>query len=262
MATSGWPFCVNTGTSTAHQPQQNNTQHTQHGQYTHHGQHDGRHHTAVFAPTPVGAFVVNPAPSQTTTVLKSHSFCDDAAVTITLEPWSSPAISVQRVQLVHLPATVVHALAGDDKHHSVEMMSGHLTPYIRGSECQGLWRHRSAQIADRPSDSAWITRLIVTPGVTGAVGVAGFHGPPDDRQMVEFGYRVDPQYRRQGYARAALETLLLVARCHPGVSVVRASVSPANAASRSLIDQYGFVEVGEQWDEEDGAEILFEVGAE
>jgi hypothetical protein len=28
-----------------------------------------------------------------------------------------------------------------------------------------------------------------------------------------------------------------------------------------LASQYGFVEVGEQWDDEDGLEIIYEVGA-
>jgi RimJ/RimL family protein N-acetyltransferase len=97
--------------------------------------------------------------------------------------------------------------------------------------------------------------------VPGAVGLAGFHGPPDGKGMVELGYRIDPRHRRHGYARAALETLLAVARDQPSVEIVRATVSPDNVASRSLIDQYGFAEVGDQWDDEDGLEIILEVAA-
>ena len=51
------------------------------------------------------------------------------------------------------------------------------------------------------------------------------------------------------------------ARREPLVRVVRATISPDNAASRSLVLQHGFVEVGEQWDDEDGLEIVFEVPA-
>ena len=40
---------------------------------------------------------------------------------------------------------------------------------------------------------------------------------------------------------------------------VRATVSPDNTASWNLILQYGFAEIGEQWDEEDGLEIVYEV---
>lgn len=38
-------------------------------------------------------------------------------------------------------------------------------------------------------------------------------------------------------------------------------MSPDNLASLALIDQYGFREVGEQWDDEDGLETIFEVAA-
>ena len=69
----------------------------------------------------------------------------------------------------------------------------------------------------------------------------------------------DPALRRRGYARQALETLLDVARSHPDVRTVRATISPDNVASRALIDGYGFVERGEQWDDEDGLEIIYEL---
>ncbi|WP_404650113.1 GNAT family N-acetyltransferase [Rhodococcus sp. 27YEA6] len=72
---------------------------------------------------------------------------------------------------------------------------------------------------------------------------------------------MDPAFRRQGYARAALEILLDVASRESEVHTVRATISPDNIASRNLISQYRFNEVGEQWDEEDGLETIFEVSA-
>jgi RimJ/RimL family protein N-acetyltransferase len=105
------------------------------------------------------------------------------------------------------------------------------------------------------------TRLIIDPSIMGPVGLAGFHGAPDAAGMVEVGYRVDPELRRRGYARQSLETLLAVARRHPDVRAVRAAISPDNAASLALVKSYGFVEKGEQWDEEDGREIIFETPA-
>jgi RimJ/RimL family protein N-acetyltransferase len=79
--------------------------------------------------------------------------------------------------------------------------------------------------------------------------------------MVEIGYAVDPAYRRRGYARAALEALLQRAAHEPRVNTVRVTISPGNTASYALASQYGFAEVGEQWDEEDGLEIIYEVAA-
>ena len=44
----------------------------------------------------------------------------------------------------------------------------------------------------------------------------------------------------------------------PEVSVVRASISPANEASLATLRPFGFEPAGQQWDEEDGLELLFE----
>lgn len=176
------------------------------------------------------------------------------------DSWPHPGGQAPAVTLVRVPATLLHELARGER-GPASRASDLLTPYLTGEECVGLWRRRSAQIEAEPEDGAWITRFVVVAGVTGAVGVAGFHGRPDERGMVEVGYRIDPRHRRRGYARAALETLLAVARDEPTVAVVRATVSPDNVASRALIDQYGFAEVGEQWDEEDGLEVILEAAA-
>jgi RimJ/RimL family protein N-acetyltransferase len=68
-------------------------------------------------------------------------------------------------------------------------------------------------------------------------------------------------YRRRGYARAALEALLHRATQEALVRTVRVTISPDNVASYLLTSQYGFVEAGEQWDPEDGLEIIYEVAA-
>ncbi|SER71970.1 hypothetical protein SAMN05443377_10762 [Propionibacterium cyclohexanicum] len=59
--------------------------------------------------------------------------------------------------------------------------------------------------------------------------------------------------------RRAVETLLAVARAHPDVRVLRATIGPDNEASRAVIAGHGFARVGEQWDEEDGLEIIWEL---
>ncbi|HLY64817.1 MAG TPA: N-acetyltransferase, partial [Chloroflexota bacterium] len=55
--------------------------------------------------------------------------------------------------------------------------------------------------------------------------------------------------------------LLRRAADEPQAKTVRVSISPDNAASYALASQYGFVKTGEQWDEEDGLEIIYEVAA-
>jgi RimJ/RimL family protein N-acetyltransferase len=76
--------------------------------------------------------------------------------------------------------------------------------------------------------------------------------------MVEIGYEIDPAYRRRGYARAALGALVARADADPDVRVVRVTIAPDNTPSRDLALPFGFVHVGEQWDEEDGLELVYD----
>jgi RimJ/RimL family protein N-acetyltransferase len=123
-----------------------------------------------------------------------------------------------------------------------------------------LWRLRLEQLTEDAGCAPWLVRAVVAdedgrgPLV---VGHAGFHGPPDAHGMVEIGYSIVPEQRRRGYARAAVAELLAYAREH-GARVARASVSPHNTPSLALIEQFGFAHVGEQIDEIDGLEVVFE----
>ncbi len=120
---------------------------------------------------------------------------------------------------------------------------------------------RSRQVEEDPASAAWVTGVIWDEQRHLAVGRAGYHGPPDPAGMVEIGYAVDPALRRRGYARAALEALLRRAAEEPQVRTVRVSISPDNLASYELASQYGFIEVGQQWDNEDGLEIIYELAS-
>jgi RimJ/RimL family protein N-acetyltransferase len=80
--------------------------------------------------------------------------------------------------------------------------------------------------------------------------------------MVEVAYAVDPALRRRGYGTAMLRTALAWAEAEPRVHAVRASISPDNSASLATLRPFGFRHIGEQWDDEDGLELLFERPAE
>jgi RimJ/RimL family protein N-acetyltransferase len=121
-----------------------------------------------------------------------------------------------------------------------------------------LWQYRLKQLESDPSAAPWNPYAVVAEPDGVVIGHAGYHGPPDEAGLVEVGYTVDPAYRRQGYAKAILAALLERAAAEPDVRTVRASISPTNAASLATVAGFGFLEVGEQWDEEDGLELLFE----
>lgn len=164
-----------------------------------------------------------------------------------------------RVEIVQLDAEALRALADGDQAAAERTSPVPLSPYLAGPECRRVWGIRAAQVLEDPPSAGWITGVVWDPERRLAVGRAGYHGPPDADGMVEVGYSIDPQYRRQGYARAALLTLLDRGAAEPDVRTVRATVSPGNVASRDLVLSEGFTEVGEQWDDEDGLEIVYEL---
>ncbi len=171
------------------------------------------------------------------------------------------ARSPQQVRIVHLTAPVFRALASGDLAAANAGSPVPLPAYFAGEEWRSTWQRRGKQAEEDPASAAWVTGVIWDEQRQVAVGRAGYHGPPDASGMVEIGYAVDPAYRRRGYARAALEALLERAAREPQVRTVRATISPDNVASYQLVAQYGFARVGEQWDDEDGLEIIYEVDA-
>jgi len=164
-----------------------------------------------------------------------------------------------RVEIVQLDAAALRGLRDGDQEVAERTSPVPLSPYLAGPECRRVWEIRATQVVADPSSAAWVTGVVWDPERGVAVGRAGFHGPPDDDGMVEVGYSIDPQFRRQGYARAALRALLARAEADPAVHTVRATISPDNVASRDLVLAHGLVEVGEQVDDEDGLEIVYEV---
>ena len=159
---------------------------------------------------------------------------------------------------MHLDPVTITALAEADLDAANRTAPVRLTPFLVERARVSTWLFRRDQVAEDPTVAGWVTGVIWADDVDQVVGQAGYHGPPDRNGMVEVGYAVDPAFRRRGYARAAVQALIDRATHEPDVRTVRASVSPDNAASLALIAPFGFVQVGEQWDEEDGLELVFE----
>jgi len=122
-------------------------------------------------------------------------------------------------------------------------------------------RWRIPQVREDPASNPWLLRLAVARATGTIIGLANFHAPPDERGMVEIGYRVVAEHRRQGYGREIAQTMWRAAAAHPDVRVLRASVSPDNEASLAIVRAAGFVQVGQEWDDEDGLELVLEVAA-
>ena len=81
---------------------------------------------------------------------------------------------------------------------------------------------------------------------------------PTRQGRLEIGYRIEPEFRRQGVATEVVRALFEWAWRQHGVTSFRASTSPDNVASQGVLAKFGFVQTGSQIDEYDGEELVFE----
>lgn len=138
---------------------------------------------------------------------------------------------------------------------------GAAVPAGLADELEHFLQYRLAQVEVDPSILPWLGRAMILTdeaGVRRLIGTIGFHGAPDDQGRVEVGYRVEPAYRRQGFARESVLALFDWAATTHGIRRFIASISPTNFASLQLAAGFGFVQAGSHVDEIDGVELVFE----
>ncbi len=80
--------------------------------------------------------------------------------------------------------------------------------------------------------------------------------------MVEIGFGVDKAYQNLGYGQEVLNSMWSWIIDDPQVKTLRYTVSPENKVSQHIIKKLGFKLVGEQIDEKDGLEQIYELPAD
>ncbi|MGO4104588.1 GNAT family N-acetyltransferase [Leifsonia sp. YAF41] len=160
------------------------------------------------------------------------------------------------VALTVLDREILLELAEGDLAAAGERAGVVFPEFFRGESW--LWTLHVARMHDYPASVGWLSRVVTLKETDEVIGHAGFHFNPDASGMVEIGYTIVPEHRGCGLARETAGELLAFAAAQPSVRIVRASVSPENAASLSIVQGWGFVHVGEEWDPEDGLELVFE----
>jgi RimJ/RimL family protein N-acetyltransferase len=161
-----------------------------------------------------------------------------------------------RLLLIALPGPVIDAvLAGEPGAFLEHVGVGY--PAEWPTEDRHVLELRRRQIGEGV-DHRWLLRAVVTRDEPAMVGRIGFHGPPDPNGMVEIGYKVDHLYRRRGFGFECAEGLIAAAEQLSQVAVVRASIAPDNVPSLRIAERLGLQRVGEQIDEIDGLELVFE----
>jgi RimJ/RimL family protein N-acetyltransferase len=169
-------------------------------------------------------------------------------------------IRTPRLELVSMTVPVMRALQVKDL-ETAGREAGAAIETGLADDLVDFLRYRLAQLDVDPSIREWLGRLMVVTDEAGtrrAIGTIGFHGAPDELGRLEVGYRVEPPYRRQGYAREAVRAMFDWAASAHGVHRFIASISPTNEPSLRLTEGFGFRRTGEQMDEIDGLEYVFE----
>lgn len=122
--------------------------------------------------------------------------------------------------------------------------------------------NRVSDVRKNPDHIKWYYRFIVDRERNLAVGSVSFHGAPDDRGMVEIGIGIVESERGQGFASEALFGMWNWAARQSEVKFLRYTVSPTNVASMAIIKKFDFPKIGEQIDEEDGLELIYETSVQ
>lgn len=127
---------------------------------------------------------------------------------------------------------------------------------------QGPLAWRVPQVKLNPEINKWFVRWAVLRTSQEVIDSTSFHGAPDENGMIEIGLGVETPFQRKGFGREILQGMWGWVITEPDVKILRYTVSPTNTASIALINSFGFAYVGEQHDEEDGPESIYEMSAD
>ena len=98
-----------------------------------------------------------------------------------------------------------------------------------------------------PAEQGWSFWYLLTRGELGheLLGICDFKGRPDTAGSVEIGYSILNQFRNQGFATEAVQTLVAWAFSHQNVREVSAKTLPHLQQSIRVMKKNGFAFAGE-----------------
>ena len=166
-----------------------------------------------------------------------------------------------RLELHHIPADGLIALFEEKDDHLAIAGRNFTNPYQNLISSSGPLAWRVPQVKENPDVNKWFVRFIVQAASREIIGSTSFHGAPDVSGMIEIGLGIEEAFQRQGFAKEALTGMRLWACEFPEVKTLRYTVSPSNTASIKVIEYFGFAFMGQQMDEIDGPENIYEESA-
>ena len=171
-------------------------------------------------------------------------------------------IQTERLDLHHIEAADLINLF--ENRNDAQALSGKAftNPLRVLIDFQGPLAWRVPQVKESAEVNKWFVRWAVLRSTQEVIGSTSFHGAPDANGMMEIGLGVEAAFQRQGFGKEILQGMWGWVVKEPGVKILRYTVSPTNTASIALINSFGFNFMGEQIDEIDGPESIYEMSAD
>ena len=173
-----------------------------------------------------------------------------------------PALFSERLELHHISVDGIIELFEDKSDTKAIAGRGITNPHKNLIEDSGPLAWRVPQVKVDPSLNKWFVRFIVLKESREVIGSTSFHGAPDGDGMIEIGLGIEPAFQGRGYAKESLQAMWRWAVNFPEVRTLRYTVSPDNLPSIAVIKYFGFDYKGQQMDEIDGPEDIYEMSAE
>jgi len=171
-------------------------------------------------------------------------------------------IQTERLSLFLIEPAELIALYEDPTNEWIYDKKSFTNPYGVLVKNSGPLQWRVPQIKKDQNLNRWFVRWIVLKETQEIIGSISFHGKPNEEGMIEIGLGIEDQFQKKGYATEALLGMWLWVIGEPDVEILRYTVSATNGPSVAIIKKFGFTHIGQQMDEADGPEEIYEMTAE
>jgi RimJ/RimL family protein N-acetyltransferase len=170
-----------------------------------------------------------------------------------------PVIETERLELHHLPAEAIIELFEDKSDQKALANRSITNPHRVLVDNSGPLGWRVPQVKVDSSVNKWFVRWIVLKETSEVIGSISFHGVPDVEGMIEIGLGIEELFQNKGYAKESLKGMWSWVSQFPEVKTLRYTVSPDNLPSIAVINYFGFEYRGQQMDDIDGPENIYEM---
>lgn len=171
-------------------------------------------------------------------------------------------IHTPRLELHHINVAEVVALFETPEDPWIYEGQNFTNPHRVLMDDSGPLAWRVPQVKVDSSLNKWFVRWIVLRESREIIGSTSFHGAPDESGMIEIGLGIEFIFQNQGFGFETLAGMWSWVCNQGGVKVLRYTASATNAASITLVNKFGFKHIGQQIDEVDGPEEIYELSVE